>query len=186
MESSFVYCPSCRAQLVPREHGGRSRRACPTPDCGFVHWGNPVPVVAAIVECDGHVLLIQNVGWPAHWFGLVTGFLEHGEDPSAAAMREVAEEVGLDGAVTGLVGLYPFARRNQLIIAYHFLATSRDVVKQPEEIADFRWVPIERLTPWDAATGLALLDWLRSRGYERTPVRFGEHLQGEAGSGTGS
>lgn len=178
MNTQFVYCPSCRTELVTREQGGRERLLCPTENCGFVHWGNPDPVVAAIVECDEAVLLVRNVGWPERFFGLVTGFLESKEDPRAAVLREVAEEVGLAGTVTELVGLYSFARRNQLIIAYHVAVTSREVTLQADEIADYRWIPLERLQPWDAATGLALHDWLRRRGYERTPVRFGEHLGG--------
>jgi NADH pyrophosphatase NudC (nudix superfamily) len=91
-------------------------------------------------------------------------------------LREVREEVSLAGTVTGLVGMYPFGRRNQLIIAYHVVVAGLDVVKQEDEIADYRWVPLAKLVPWNAATGLALHDWMRSRGYDRAPVRFGDHL----------
>ena len=42
--------------------GGRPRPACPDNQCGFVHWNNPVPVVAAIVEHDNEIALVRNVG----------------------------------------------------------------------------------------------------------------------------
>ena len=53
------FCPRCAAPLVSRDAGGRARPACPDAACGFVHWNNPTPVVAAIVEHDGAVLLAR-------------------------------------------------------------------------------------------------------------------------------
>ena len=69
-----AYCPHCTNPLAEREDGGRPRRACPDVDCGYVHYDNPVPVVAALVEHEGCVILTQSKGWPADWFGLVAGF----------------------------------------------------------------------------------------------------------------
>ncbi|MBM4396961.1 MAG: ADP-ribose pyrophosphatase, partial [Deltaproteobacteria bacterium] len=73
------FCPRCGTALAPRETGGRTYPACPAEGCGFVHWGNPTPVVAAIVELDGEVVLVRNHGWPETWHGLVSGFLEREE-----------------------------------------------------------------------------------------------------------
>jgi len=39
---------------------GASRMACPDAACGYVHWDNPIPVVAAIVEHEGRVILARN------------------------------------------------------------------------------------------------------------------------------
>jgi len=39
------------------DEGGLARPACTSADCGFVLWDNPVPVVAALVECEGRVVL---------------------------------------------------------------------------------------------------------------------------------
>ena len=93
------YCSFCGQQLIKLPLGGRERSACPDIKCGFVHWNNPIPVVAAIVEHDGDIALIQNVGWPDNWFGLVTGFLESGEMPAEAVLREVEEEIGLQATL---------------------------------------------------------------------------------------
>ncbi|HEX8629186.1 MAG TPA: NUDIX domain-containing protein, partial [Catenuloplanes sp.] len=52
----------------------------------------------------GRVLLTHNSprsAFPSRW-QLPGGGLEHGEDPAAAVVREVAEETGLRVAVTGL------------------------------------------------------------------------------------
>jgi NAD+ diphosphatase len=166
------YCPQCGSPLIQLPLSGRDRLACPDPRCGFVHWNNPVPVVAAIVEHAGDVILIQNVGWPAHWFGLVTGFLESGEMPEEAVLREVEEEIGLKAELQSYVGMYEFYRSNQLLIAYHVTVDSHDVDLCKHEIAASKWVSIDTITPWTAGTGKALRDWLRLRGIEREMADF--------------
>ena len=90
----FTYCPKCSHALSKSDVEGVPRVHCPHPGCGFVHYDNPTPVVAAIVQRDDDVILIQNKGWPGTWFGLVSGFLERKEDPAVAVLREVDEELG--------------------------------------------------------------------------------------------
>ena len=97
------FCPRCAGPLEPFEHEARTRLRCADTACGYVHWDNPVPVVAAIIEHEGQVLLARNAAWPDKMYGLITGFLERGEEPSEAVLREVAEETGLKGELVGLV-----------------------------------------------------------------------------------
>ena len=156
MSSAYRYCPSCATPLAVRAED--SRMGCA---CGYVHWDNPVPVVAAIVEHEGAVILARNKQWPEKMYGLVTGFLEKDEAPEEGVKREVKEELDLDASTAHLVGLYPFARRNELIIAYHVPATG--AVRLNEELADIRRIAPEKLRPWDFGTGLAFADWLKRR-----------------------
>ncbi len=58
-----------------------------------MHWDNPVPVVAAIVEHEGAVILARDRDWPEKMFRLVTGFLENDETPEQGVAREVKEEL---------------------------------------------------------------------------------------------
>jgi len=166
------YCPYCGLPLTRLPLSGRERLACPDGKCGFVNWNNPIPVVAAIVEHDDHVILVRNVGWPVHWYGLVTGFLESGEMPEEGILREVEEEIGLVAELKSYIGMYEFYRSNQLIIAYHVTVQTKDATLCQEEIADHKWVHIEEIRPWTAGTGKALRDWLRLRGIERDLVDF--------------
>jgi NAD+ diphosphatase len=76
--------------------------------------------------------------------------------------REVKEETNLDTESVALVGIYPFHRKNELIIAYHVRARGRIVLN--EELAAYKLVPPEELVPWEGGTGLALRDWLQGRG----------------------
>lgn len=45
----FQFCPLCAAPLAERTVQGELRSAC-SANCGFVHYDNPTPVVAAVVE----------------------------------------------------------------------------------------------------------------------------------------
>ncbi len=162
-EVAFQFCPHCGARLEPRLLGGQERRVCNAEGCGFVHWNNPVPVVAAIVEHHGEVVLANNHGWPADKFGLITGFLEAAETPEAGTLREVKEELGLIGEIVSLVGVYPFSRMNQVIIAFHVQATG--TIRLGEELRAWKRVAKSKLRPWDFGTGLAVRDWLRQQGH---------------------
>ena len=136
--------------------------------CGFTHWNNPTPVLAAIVEYRGQVLLARNAAWPAKMFALITGFMEAGETPQEGIAREVKEETNLDVQSLGLVGVYDFQRMNQVIIAYHAMAEGE--VKLSPELVDWRLYDLPDLKCWPAGTGYALADGLRTRGHE--PVCF--------------
>ena len=155
------FCPKCATALVDKVEEGRTRRACLKEGCGFIHYGNPLPVVAAIVEHEGAVILVRGQSWPEKMFGLVTGFLEAGESPEQGALREVKEELSLDGEVVSLVGAYDFQMRNELIVAFHVRAKGE--VKLSSELAAYKKISADKLRPWDFGTGLAVRDWLATR-----------------------
>jgi len=155
------HCPRCATLLTSRTFEDRERLACPTDGCGFVFYDNPLPVVAAIVEHADGVVLVRNHGWPEKLFGLVTGFLEKGESPEAATLRELREELGLSGEIVRLVGVYPFEQRNEVIIAYHVRATG--TVQLGDEIAQYKTIARDKLRPWPFGTGLAVSDWLAQK-----------------------
>lgn len=163
MSRPFKFCPRCAKPLETVEYDGMTRRRCPDKACGFVHWNNPVPVVAAIIEYDGQVLLARNKLWPEKFFGLVTGFLERNEAPQAGVLREVKEEVGLDAKLEGFVGHYDFHQMNQLIIAFHVSASGPITLN--DELAEYKLLPPEKVRPWPSGTGHAMRDWLVARGH---------------------
>lgn len=161
MSSTAAFCLRCGQRLVPRDESGAPRLACAAEGCGFVLYENPLPVVAAIVEREGKIVLVRGKGWPEKMYGLVTGFLEKGEAPEDGVLREVEEEIGLRGRVVELVGVYPFPSKNELIVAYHVIADGE--LRIGDELEDVKHVPIEKLRPWPFGTGLAVETWLAKR-----------------------
>lgn len=172
MLKNYNFCPQCAKPLNEEERGGQIRKVCPDKSCGFVYWNNPIPVVCAIVERDGHLILVQSIGWPKSWYALVTGFLERGEEPDEAVLREVKEETGLDAEIGSFVGMYKFYRRNQILMVYHVVAKEGEIVIDESELTGYKLVPIEEVQPWPAGTGIGLRDWLRTRGIERDFMEF--------------
>ena len=170
--STFKFCPQCATPLAhisqPEDGGDKVRLRCPA--CDFTHWNNPTPVLAAIIEYDGQVLLARNAAWPGKMYALITGFMEAAESAQEGIVREIAEETNLQTHSLNLVGVYDFQRMNQVIIAFHAVC-SGDIQLSPE-LVDYRLMPPEKVKCWPAGTGFAMADWLRSRGIEPTFMEY--------------
>ena len=159
-------CGTALALLTQDEDGGpKQRLRCPA--CGWTHWNNPTPVLAAIVECSdrgGQVLLARNAAWTGRMFALITGVMEAGETPEEGIAREVAEETALTVERLSLVGVYDFQRMNQLLVVFH--AVAHGEVRLSPELAEYKLYAPEDLRCWRAGTGYGLAAWLHSRGIE--------------------
>ncbi len=172
MAHEFKFCPNCATPLEmisSLEDGGEVQRMrCVA--CGYTHWNNPVPVLAAVIEYNGQILLARNAAWPGKMYALITGFMEAGETPKGGIEREIAEETSLTTHELNLIGVYDFQRMNQIIIAYHAVADGE--VKLSPELADYKLYEYNAVKCWPAGTGYALADWLRGRGIEPEFVEF--------------
>lgn len=172
MSSNFKFCPQCAtplALIAQLEDGGEKERLrCVA--CGYTHWNNPTPVLAAVVEYQGQILLAQNAAWPGKMFALITGFMEAVETPRGGIEREIKEETNLEATELNLIGVYDFQRMNQVIIAYH--AVCHGEVKLSPELVDYRLYAFDEVKCWPSSTGYALADWLRTRGHEPAFVEW--------------
>ena len=166
MAHEFRFCPNCATPLefiaLLEDGGAKERLRCVA--CGYTHWNNPTPVLAAVIEYNGQILLARNAAWSAKMYALITGFMEAGETPQGGIEREIAEETSLKTHELNLIGVYDFQRMNQIIIAYHAVCSGE--VKLSPELVDYRLYPPADVKCWPAGTGYALADWLKSRGYE--------------------
>lgn len=172
MTQEFNFCPACATPLAVMsqvEDGGmKERLRCSA--CNFTHWNNPTPVLAAVVEYEGQILLARNAAWSGKMYALITGFMEAGETPKEGIAREIKEETNLDAIELNLIGVYDFQRMNQIIIAYHAVATGE--VSLSPELVDYKLYSPETVKCWPSSTGYALADWLTSRGHEPQFVQW--------------
>ena len=166
MAHEFKFCPNCATALetiASLEDGGeKARLRCVA--CGYTHWNNPTPVLAAVIEYNGQILLARNAAWSAKAYALITGFMEAGETPQGGIEREIAEETSLQTHELNLIGVYDFQRMNQIIIAYHAVCSGE--VKLSPELVDYKLYAPQDVKCWPAGTGYAMADWLKSRGHE--------------------
>ncbi len=171
-QQAFKFCPQCATALAfiarAEDGGDKTRLRCPA--CDYTCWNNPVPVLAAVVEYKGQILLARNAAWPGKMYALITGFMEAAETPKEGIAREIAEETNLHTDTLELIGVYDFQRMNQIIIAYH--AVCHGEVRLSPELVDYRLYAPQDVKCWPAGTGYALADWLTSKGHTPHFIEF--------------
>lgn len=96
------FCPRCSAPLQDDYSRGKLHRVCPA--CRYVHFRDPKVAVVAMVVKEQRVLLIKRAVNPeiGKW-SLPAGFVDAGEKPREAAVREIKEETGLTAEITSLM-----------------------------------------------------------------------------------
>lgn len=101
----FRFCPRCTHRLELKDDHGSRRPTCPA--CGYIHYRNPAPAAGVILPRKGEILLVRRRYEPrAGAWCLPAGFMEYGETPEHCALRELREETGIRGRLTGLFGVY--------------------------------------------------------------------------------
>ncbi len=160
------YCPCCGHALSDEFIAGRVRRKCP--GCGFVFFREPKVAAGVLAEQDGQVLLVKRVYNPrlGDW-ALPAGFVELDEGPVQAALRELTEETGLIGRVTGIVGTYhiPSDPRGPIVIILYHAQIVGGALKAGDDAEEVRFFAPEEL-PANlafASTRQALFRWKISR-----------------------
>ncbi len=155
------YCPECKADIIATSVDGESRQACSNDECEFVFWNNPVPVVAALVELNGEYVIARNAQWPEGVFSVIAGYLEAGETPEHAVVRELEEELGLSGSIQRYIGTYSFFDKNQIIIAYQVSASG--TIEINHELAQVKLLSRSELAQYDFSpleiTANIVRDW---------------------------
>ena len=75
--------------------------------CQYVHFADPKVAACVLVDVDREVLLVRRATTPhqGKWV-LPAGFVDAGEDPAAAGVRECREETGLIVRITALLDVH--------------------------------------------------------------------------------
>ncbi len=96
------FCQVCGEPMSDQVAFGKVRRVCSS--CGFIYFEDPKVAVAAFIEDQERVLLVRRANNPERGkWALPAGYMDAGEDPRAAAAREVLEETGLEVEILRLV-----------------------------------------------------------------------------------
>lgn len=165
--SNVPLCPHCA-------HPNETPIVCDR--CGWRWHQNPKPAAGTLLEwqapggAEPSVLLLRRAVEPG--FGdwdLPAGYLDPGESPEEAAMRETAEEAGVEVELLRLIGVYTSRQGNAVAMIY--LARPRlvpPIVRIDHESSDHAWVTRADVPRWlprmaFRSMATALGDWAAGR-----------------------
>ncbi|MBT3603881.1 MAG: NUDIX hydrolase [Candidatus Latescibacteria bacterium] len=117
LESTARFCERCGTVLVQRQVEDRLRPCCPA--CDFVAYLDPKVAAGVIVTLNDEVVLLKRNIEPG--FGkwvFPGGYVDAGEPPEKAAVREAWEEVGLDVELDSLLGVFSIEGQRVILMVF--------------------------------------------------------------------
>lgn len=152
------FCPRCGSgtDVIKAGHSRRCR------SCGTEHFPRTDPAVIMLITdgSAGHpgdrAILGRQARWPEGYFSTLAGFVEPGEALPDAVRREVLEEVGVVVGDVEFAGSQPWPFPSSLMLGFHGVADTRDLVVDGEELVAARWFTREEITELTAAGELLL------------------------------
>ncbi len=183
MPDTYRYCPTCGGALETRllKAGDPQRLVCTK--CGFILYLDPKVAVGTIITAgrsrasaeggesrgrdgDNRIVLVRRAIEPGYGLWVFPGgYVDRGEEVTAAARREAREEAGLDVRLDGLVNIYSYPERPLIIIVYSATWIGGELCTD-EESLEARLFPPEEI-PWPElafrSTHDALHDYLEGR-----------------------
>jgi ADP-ribose pyrophosphatase YjhB (NUDIX family) len=116
----YRFCPQCGGALEQRtvKAGDPERLVCAA--CGFVFYLDPKVAVGTIIETsDSRLVLVRRAIEPGYGLWVFPGgYVDRGEELTAAAIREAREESGLDVRLDGLINIYSYSGASPIIVVY--------------------------------------------------------------------
>lgn len=143
---------------------------------GHRHWGR-YGAAGLFLVADDSVLLAHRIFWSHHGntWGIPGGARDEQETAVEAALREAAEETGLDPAEPAVGTLSTTDHGGWSYTTVHAtLDAPRPLVPQDGEASELRWVPLSEVRELDLHPGFAAfweqrLAWTHGRDSFPTP-----------------
>jgi NAD+ diphosphatase len=95
--------------------------------------------VIVVIRKGDQYLLARSSRITRHFYSLIAGFVEPGENLEQAVEREVKEETGLDVCNVRYQGSQPWPFPHQLMMGFFADYAGGELVLQEDELADAGW-----------------------------------------------
>lgn len=143
------YCHFCGGKLQRKFVDGNHRLYCA--GCDQPLYENPVPATCVVVTAEqSQILLVKRSVEPKlGWWCLPGGFMELGETPQEAALRELLEETGIAGRIDRLIGVCAdTSPQYHSVLMVGYLATPNgDKPSAGDDAEEVRWFSFMQIPP---------------------------------------
>lgn len=134
-------CHFCGTQLQTRLIDGYRRLYCKK--CDLPIYENPVPASCLVVLNHSRdlLLVLRNIEPKMGYWCLPGGFMELGETPEQAALRELKEETGLSAKVESLLGVTsePSELYDTVLMAGYLIKDFDGVLSPGDDASEAAW-----------------------------------------------
>lgn len=108
-------------------------------------------IVSAIITKGNNFLVLKRAGssrFAPHEWELVSGFIDEGETAEQTILREIKEELGVDGSIQKSLPIYEMNDKDGRWIVVPFLASidTQEKVKISDEHSEFEWMTLEDMS----------------------------------------
>ena len=144
-------CCQCGGPLEWRtlEHERSPQPVCIR--CGTVLWQNPKPTVSALITRTGpdgvHVPLTKRGAPPCEGcWDVPGGFIDVDEHPEDALRRELREELGIEAAVGGFIGIFMDrygADGDSTLNLYYQASIAAGTIRPASDVVEASWFPLD-------------------------------------------
>ena len=158
------FCGLCGGAMRMREVLPDHKRFKVCDQCGYVDFPGPKLVAGCLVIDAGRVLLLRRGIMPriGKWT-FPGGYVDLGETPEQAAIRETIEEVGMSVGLSRLLGLYSDPAQPIAAVAVYLAEPGTEPPGLSEEATEVRYFAPHEI-PWDElafhTTEASLKAWL--------------------------
>jgi NAD+ diphosphatase len=149
------HCGRC-GHATEIEQTGHRRRC---PNCGLLQFPRTDPAVTMLVQAGERCLLSRRQGAPANRWSALAGFVEPGETPEEAVLREASEETAVSIESVEYVVSQPWPFPSALMIGFWaFVDPDAAGALEPQagELVEARWFERDELAAALSAGRIAL------------------------------
>lgn len=159
--SLLRFCSSCGGPLATRriKEGDPERPVCTR--CGHVVYLDPkVAVGTVITDGSGGIALVRRAIEPGYgkWV-FPGGYVDRGEEPTVAAVREAREEASLGIRLDGLINIYAYAGAVPIVLVYRASVVDGTLAAADESLEAAWFAP--DAVPWAELAFRSTRDALR-------------------------
>jgi ADP-ribose pyrophosphatase YjhB (NUDIX family) len=148
---THLFCPICGTKY-PNDQNKNYHKHCS--HCNYTYFENQRTATGAIIIYQQKLLMVKRAIEPSKgMWDFPGGFVEPTEHPEQTIIREIKEELGIDGQIIKLFGIYapnPYLYQdkiNYVCDIFYLVKPMSTKFKPTDDVSSYQWFPIDKLPP---------------------------------------